>query len=223
MALSTVNAYEKLLNNEQIEKGLHRGMVGGNWEAIGKLQFQFLLKQGLKPDDRLLDIGCGCLRGGLHFINFLQNKNYFGLDYNDSLITAGRLELEKADLIDKQPLLLVSKNFELNKFECKFKFMISVSLFTHLPINMILRCLVNVKSQLTNEGSYYSSFFEVANDLELSEYKHDTGGFVTHFDKDPYHYSYNEMKAIAEKVGLKVDYLGDWGHPFSQKMLRFYR
>lgn len=38
--------------------------VGGDWEKIGKLQFEFLVSRGLRPHHRMLDIGCGTLRGG---------------------------------------------------------------------------------------------------------------------------------------------------------------
>ncbi|MGD0673589.1 MAG: hypothetical protein ABSB13_16080 [Candidatus Binatus sp.] len=42
----------------------HRGYVGGKWDALGQLQFEFMLKMGLKPGHVLLDTGCGALRGG---------------------------------------------------------------------------------------------------------------------------------------------------------------
>lgn len=32
------------------------------WLALGQMQFDYLLKHGLKPDDRILEIGCGNLR-----------------------------------------------------------------------------------------------------------------------------------------------------------------
>jgi hypothetical protein len=41
----------------------HRDVVGGMWDDIGKLQFDFLCDHGLRPSCRLIDIGCGCLRG----------------------------------------------------------------------------------------------------------------------------------------------------------------
>jgi hypothetical protein len=49
---------------EAVEKLGHRNYVGGMWEEIGKLQFDFLVQQGLKPSHCFLDIGCGSFRGG---------------------------------------------------------------------------------------------------------------------------------------------------------------
>ena len=53
-------------------------MVGGMWDEIGRLQFEFLRARGLKADHWLLDIGCGCLRGGIHAIKYLKTGNYYG-------------------------------------------------------------------------------------------------------------------------------------------------
>ena len=47
----------------------HREAVGGLWEEMRRLQFDFLANQGLKPDHKLLDIGCGSMRGGVHFVS----------------------------------------------------------------------------------------------------------------------------------------------------------
>src|SRR3979409_2149502 len=58
----------------------HRAAVGGRWEEIGELQFQFLRTHGLEPQHRLLDIGCGSLRGGVRFVSYLDPGNYFGID-----------------------------------------------------------------------------------------------------------------------------------------------
>jgi hypothetical protein len=36
---------------------------------MGRLQFDFVANQGLKPDHKLLDIGSGSMRGGAHFVS----------------------------------------------------------------------------------------------------------------------------------------------------------
>ena len=43
----------------------HRAFVGGDgdlWDRIGRLQFDFLVSQGLRPEHVLLDFACGSLR-----------------------------------------------------------------------------------------------------------------------------------------------------------------
>src|SRR5438128_11168021 len=88
------------------KKGDHRQQVGGLWEKIGELQFRFLVDEGLAPQHHLLDVGCGSLRGGVHFIKYLESTNYYGIDKNSDLLAAGREELERAELTDKRPTLL---------------------------------------------------------------------------------------------------------------------
>ena len=37
----------------------HRDYVGGRWEELGRLQFDFLCDHGLRPEHVLLDVACG--------------------------------------------------------------------------------------------------------------------------------------------------------------------
>ena len=74
----------------------HREEVGGLWDKIGKLQFNFLKKMGLKPEYYFLDVACGSLRGGIHFIDYLESGHYFGIDKDKELLEAGKnFELRK--------------------------------------------------------------------------------------------------------------------------------
>lgn len=41
--------------------GKHRDIVGGRWEETARAQMAALRDAGLRPDHRLLDIGCGSL------------------------------------------------------------------------------------------------------------------------------------------------------------------
>ena len=50
----------------------HRKYVGGKWDEIGKLQFEFMKSQGVKPSDIVIDVGCGSFRGGIHFIKIMK-------------------------------------------------------------------------------------------------------------------------------------------------------
>ncbi len=59
-----INDYFKELSTEDIDAGVHRDFIGGHWDLLGKLQLDFMRDQGLKPDQKVLDIGCGALRAG---------------------------------------------------------------------------------------------------------------------------------------------------------------
>src|SRR5574341_1070259 len=67
----------------------YRGYVGGRWEELGLLQYQFMLSKGLRPSDVLCDVGCGSLRGGQHFIKYLDKGHYLGLEAEKRLVELG--------------------------------------------------------------------------------------------------------------------------------------
>jgi len=212
-----VNPYWRQLTSEEIAAGLHRDAVGGLWEEMGELQFEFLRQQGLLPEHRLLDVGCGSLRGGLFFINYLNSENYYGLDINESLIVAGQQELNLAGLTEKSPHLLVTPTFAASEFGVQFDFILAQSVFTHLFMNHIVRCLVEMKSVLQPEGRFYATFFEVPDVAQIRDVVHQPGGIVTHLDSDPFHYSFEEMSWFALQVGFEVERVSNWQHPRSQK------
>lgn len=210
------------LTPEEIRRGEHRQFVGGMWEEIGKLQFDFLVGKGLLPTHRLLDVGCGSLRGGLHFINYLDAGNYFGIDTNASVIDAAWHELAQAALVDQAPVLIVDDRFSFERFGTTFDYLLSISVFTHLPHNSIVRALKKAKSVMAPGGSYYATYFDAPSPACLDDITQRPGGIVTHYDRNPFHYAGKELALMAEIAGLDVEIIGDWGHPRGQQMARFY-
>lgn len=216
-----VNAYFKELSSEEISNKAHRRLVGGSWDKLGQLQLEYLIESGLKPSHKLLDVGCGCLRGGIHYLKYLDEGNYFGLDINYSLVEAGKIEVEEAGLAHKKPNLIVDDRFLFSKFGTKFDFMVSVSVFTHLPFNNIVRCLNNARENLSQNGIYYSTFFQAPTPSHLEPIKQKPGEIVTNYDSDPFHYSIDELAYMAKLARLELTVIGDWRHPRNQKMAAF--
>ena len=218
-----INSYWRQLTAGEVERGEHRNFVGGLWEKKGKLQFDFMRENELLPHHKLVDIGCGALRGGVHFIRYLNRGNYYGIDINASLIKAGKREVESEDLLDKHPHLLVNNNFEMSRFDVSFDFAIAVSLFTHLYANQIVRCLVEIRKVLKPDGKFYATFFEAPSSAHLEPITQHPGGITTYFDADPFHYSVPEMEWVAKEACLLMNVIGDWEHPRAQKMLCFFQ
>ena len=84
--------------------------IGGMWDEIGQLQFQFLKQMGLKPEHKMLDIGCGTLRGGRFFIRYLNTLNYTGIDISPACIDAARTLVANENLEDKAPTLILNES-----------------------------------------------------------------------------------------------------------------
>jgi SAM-dependent methyltransferase len=214
--------YYKILN-----PNWYKSAVGGWWEEAGKLQFDFLVEQGLRPEHHLLDVGCGSLRAGVHFIRWLQPGHYFGIDISKELLDAGRGELKRNNLMYKNPTLVQMGKFHFQSLNQEFDCALAVSVFTHLPLNSIIRCIINIEKVLARGGRFYATFFlnhEGKNNLEPIIHPRFGGpNITTHFDADPYHYDFETFKWVCEGTSLKVEYIGDWKQPggADQKMLLF--
>ena len=209
-----------------VADGQHRDIVGGLWDEIGRLQFDFLRANGLTRKSRLIDIGCGCLRGGVHFISYLDDAMYFGVDSNESLLNVGYdVELKSVGLDKKLPRdqLVCNSEFDFGSFPADFEFAIAHSLFTHLPQNHIRLCLSRLAEKMTEGGRFFATFFLVPESHPYGEpFRHPEG--VTSFDaKDPYHYRYSNMESLCERLPWLARLHGGWGHPRGQQMIDFLR
>jgi SAM-dependent methyltransferase len=214
--------YAKEWTATEIAHRRHRAVVSGRWDEIGRLQLNFLIGQGLLPDDRLLDIGCGPLRAGVHFIRYLKPGHYFGIDRNRSLVEAGRQELARERLKERRPQLLVNDRFDFSAFGRAFRFALANSVFTHLPLNAIERCLVNVGDTLEPGGRFFASYFDAPHWPALGELHHPDDN-VSHSDRNPYHYHLSAFEYLAGRLPFRVERIADWGHPRRLAMLVFTR
>lgn len=221
-----VNNYRFAMTDEQIVAGGHRRAVGGSWTRIGQLQLEFMQQAGLRPDSYLLDVGCGALRGGVHFVRVLDPGHYFGVDMNASLIRAGReKELVEAGVSDRVPEgnLRVTDLFDCD-FGVPFDFAIAVSVFSHLPLNQIRVCLERLGAAMAPGGRFYATFFEVPEGTPLDR-PVEQRRVTTYSYRDPFHYSVADMTWAGASAGgaWQPRHLGDWGHPRGQQMMEYTR
>jgi SAM-dependent methyltransferase len=217
MDLNKVNYYMRDLTAIELKLKRHRRYVGGLWDEIGQLQFDFMTSRGLMPGSKLLDVGCGALRGGVHFVRYLDDGNYYGIDINKSLLKAGKQELRQSELGDKRVHLQQTDRFDASGFGVQFDFGISVSLITHLCANQIIFCFLQMRRVMHERSSFFFTFFEVP-ELPISD-DYSQGETITHFLRDPFHYTRDQIEYCALSAGLKPYYIGDWKHPRNQQML----
>lgn len=183
----------------------HRSRVGGLWEQIGLLQFNYLVDQGLRPEHRFVDIGCGCMRGGVHFVRYLDTGHYYGIDKSNEMLGSGTVELLDANLLGKKANLYHNDVFNLRHFRVQFDYALAQSVFTHLPPDDIRLCLTNLRGVMKPEGIFFATFFEGAHRLRGRSY----------------FYPFATFEELAAKTGWQVEYIGEWNHPRDQKMMRF--
>lgn len=201
------------LGREIVDGDGHRDYVGGLWEALGTLQFRFLVEQGLEPQHVLLDVACGSLRGGVRFIPYLEAGHYLGIDMHQKLIDAGvKWEIGPKLHALKKPEFVVSDRFEFGRFSRAPDFAIAQSLFSHLTAEDIALCLGNLRTVAKPNTRFYASFFESDRPQKNAERSDPRGKFL---------YSTDQMSQFGVASGWRTRYIGDWGHPRDQKMFEY--
>jgi hypothetical protein len=105
----------------------------GCWKrGIGT--FGFLRSLGIDPTQRCLDYGCGSLRIGMHFIDYLEPGNYWGVDVTDRFYEDGRALLNPEFTRDKAPRFGVISDATLEAVRhWKPDIVFSVSVLMHVP------------------------------------------------------------------------------------------
>ncbi len=212
---------------DAVGKGDHRNIVGGMWDEIGRMQFEYVQREGLAREARFLDVGCGCLRGGLYFIDYLDLGHYYGIDMSQALLDAGYdEELGPRGLQGKLPRenLFCTADFDATGFGVRFDAGLALSVFTHLPLNHIRLCFARLAQAMRPGARFYATFFLVPEDADWTmALKHDPGGIVTYPERDPYHYTRDDVAHALAELPWRLLRLEKWDHPRNQTMGVFER
>ncbi len=182
--------------------------VGGMWEEIGILQFEILVRHGLDPKHTLLDIGCGTLRGGRHFIRFLDVGNYTGIDISRAALEYAHLLVENEGLSGKKPRLMLNWEKSLHFSDLskeRFDFLLAQSVFTHLPREEIQKCFIGVRKIMHSESLFFFTFR--ARDR------------ATRVGLKSFQYPFEFFENLASQHNFRLDDLSnDYPHPRRQAM-----
>ena len=185
------------------------------WKEHQEMQMNFLSSRGLSSDSVILDVGCGPLSLGVALIPKLVNGWYYGLDINSETLMAGRKVLSDHGIKSERYSLICSDNFCTESVDKSVDIAFSNSLFSHLSLNSILKCLIQVRASIKETGVYYSTFFLSEGRDWLSEIprKKWGGEFNTFPDRDPYHYSAQLLTSLATEARFTMSIEDNFGHP----------
>ncbi|UYM07427.1 class I SAM-dependent methyltransferase [Solicola gregarius] len=211
--------YSRTFSTKEIAGEQHRTYVGGRWDEIGELQRDFLIAQGLQPADTLLDVGCGSLRGGVHFVDYLEAGNYYGIDINANVIAAGY----DSELTDEQRDRLPVENLQATDrfdgdFGVQFDMAIAQSVFTHVSLNNIRLCMYRVSKVLKPGGRFYATFYERPPGFPVDG--HNRSQFT---ERNAYWYYRRDLRWVSRFGRWEFRYIGKWGHPRGQRMIELTR
>ncbi|KAI3820365.1 hypothetical protein L1987_07911 [Smallanthus sonchifolius] len=118
----------------------HHSNYGEPW-AGGRDVFEFLAESSqISPESRVLEIGCGTLRVGLHFIQYLNPEHFHCLERDElSLMAAFRYELPAHGLLQKRPLIVKGEDMDFERFGSGFDYdlIYASAVFLHMPDKLV--------------------------------------------------------------------------------------
>jgi 2-polyprenyl-3-methyl-5-hydroxy-6-metoxy-1,4-benzoquinol methylase len=202
---SHVDAYQQWMDYKIRKSGADA--IGGYDSEIGDIQFDFLKSRGLSPENTMLDIGCGALRGGKRFMNHLNSGNYTGMDINENIIETGKEKLDDEFIENNDPNIIVNNDLKFNEFAStkEFDYILAQSVFTHLPAEDIVECFENIDSIMNANSVFYATFSEGTDPTSFVNYGYDS----------------TELVSMAEQHNLDATALppAAYPHPGGQRML----
>jgi SAM-dependent methyltransferase len=162
------SAYVSLIAGRQpqeIAKILHaEGIFTGGppeyFEIAGRLQLAALLREGVYPWSKVLDVGCGCLRGGYWLIHFLDRARYFGIEPHTVMLQKGIDYLLGPGLVEeKRPRFDNNDRFDFSVFNEKFDVVIARSIWSHASKSQVQIMLDGFLANSSPEAFFMTSYY----------------------------------------------------------------
>jgi cyclopropane fatty-acyl-phospholipid synthase-like methyltransferase len=168
--------------------------------------FAFLQAQGLRPEHRFLDYGCGILRLGLCVIPYLEPSHYFGIEISRERIDKGKALLREAGIGEDRYTTHIVTDCKLREVaEQQFDFVWAQSVFTHMPLGDIREMLTALKPLLAPEGRFFFNFTERVE-------------FERRNIKD-FYYPRVAMQQVAAETGYRFAIAADWQSPSTAEVM----
>jgi cyclopropane fatty-acyl-phospholipid synthase-like methyltransferase len=182
-------------------------MVGplGFWKELQSYQLKALMDNGLRPEHKVLDIGCGPLQGGIAFIGFLERNNYYGVDIKPKSIEAGINQIKKLKLSHKNPFVSVSNSFGKNELkDVKFNFIWASQLLYYFNDEELEILMGWVTEALAKDGKFLGDILSPKH----YEFRNKEHGWSLH--------TINSLDNIAKQFDLTIKNIGEiknFGYP----------
>ena len=130
--------------------------VGGDFEAVGLLEYYLLIQQGLKPVDTVVDVGCGSGRLASQLRSYLSGL-YVGIDVVPELFQYAESICSRPDWkFYAAPGLKIPEPDNSADFICFF------SVFTHLLHEETFQYLEDARRVIKPNGKIIFSYLEFA-------------------------------------------------------------
>lgn len=174
---------------------------------IGKILFDLLLKYGMQPKHKLLDIGCGSLRLGIYAIPYLDRENYHGIEPETWLLREALKYEFKMELInEKRPLFSYNSDFSVTGND--YDYIIANSVYIHATIEQIEKSISEASKALFEYGVFLFNFMAGEKDNKMKEWS-----YPSHV-----YYKKSTIESILKSCKLQYKYI-DVAYPGQQTWL----
>lgn len=147
--------------------------IGDGYEAVGKEFFHYFISFGeVKPEEKILDVGCGCGRMAVPLTMYLHKPGYYrgfdisreAIDWCKKNITSAypHFLFEYADIFNKEyneQGVIASKKYTFPYADNTFDFIFLTSVFTHLLPEDMEHYFSEISRTLKSGGRCLITFF----------------------------------------------------------------
>jgi SAM-dependent methyltransferase len=183
-----------------------RDAIGGEFVAVGMLEFSLLLSLGLTERDLVVDIGCGSGRLAYQ-LAALRDLRYVGTDLVPDLLDHARRVTERPDWSFQ-----LAEGTTIPCADGQADFVCFFSVFTHLTHEQTFYYLQEARRALKPGGRIVFTFLEFRIPCHWEIFEHSlrkvgSGLHLNQFmDRDG-------IRIWAEKLGLEIDLLAEGDKP----------
>jgi hypothetical protein len=161
------------------------GVPVEQFEEAGRAQLIALVRLGLLPRSKVLDLGCGVLRAGYWLLHFLEAGCYCGVEPHRRRVDLGLDHLLEPGLAaSKRPRFDHNANFDSSVFGEKFDFFLAYSIWTHAAKPHIATMLDGFLRDAAPEAIFLTSYLP-AGQLERPDYQGRTWVGTSHESTEP--------------------------------------
>jgi SAM-dependent methyltransferase len=202
---------------------------GGDFNRVGEEFFGYFVELGgLKPDERVLDVGCGIGRMAVPLTRYLSDRgSYEGIDvfpkgiaWCQENITPKypNFRFRIADVKNKEYNpggRFAASEYEFPYADASFDFVLLTSVFTHLLPDEVENYLSEIRRVLAPGGRCFASFFLLNEDsldsirlgTSTIDFRHDFGGYRTKDKETPeaaIAYPEDYIRSLYAERGLRL-------------------
>jgi SAM-dependent methyltransferase len=194
-------AYYRAVVQADLAHDAEAGDAGADresWSRSSRMRFDYLVDHGLKPADRMLEIGCGSLRAGWRFIDYLEPEHYYGIDISPDALLSAEHTVTEHGLQSKLPHLTLVHDLTFDFLPSEhFDVIDAHSVFSHSPLDVIGECLAHV-GRILKPGGHFDFAFDRTTDNEH------------HVLWEDFYYRTETLTALASAHGLRARFMEDW-------------